>query len=179
MTVPRTLLDKLWDAHEIVQRDDGTSLMWVDRHLVHEGSHHAFAKLKERGMPVAQPQLTFGVVDHYAPTRAGDVAADIRRMIKTLGDNATETGIKLFDLRDPGQGIVHVIGPEQGQSYLHARCFWHARFRRGRDRSRPYPRHADNLAKAAKHHADPLRRQPSERRHRQGYGAALDRAAGF
>ncbi len=109
-----TMLDKLWDAHEIFKRDDGTSLLWVDRHLVHEGSHHAFAKLKERGMPVAQTDLTFGVVDHYAPTRAGDMAPDIRRMIKTLGENARETGIKLFDLRDPGQGIVHVIGPEQG-----------------------------------------------------------------
>jgi 3-isopropylmalate/(R)-2-methylmalate dehydratase large subunit len=114
MSAPRTLLDKLWDAHEIMQREDGTSLLWVDRHLVHEGSHHAFAKLKERGMLVAQPQLTFGVVDHYAPTRAGEVAPDIRRMIKTLGDNTRETGIKLFDLRDPEQGIVHVIGPEQG-----------------------------------------------------------------
>jgi 3-isopropylmalate/(R)-2-methylmalate dehydratase large subunit len=114
MSTARTLLDKLWDAHEIMQREDGTSLLWVDRHLVHEGSHHAFAKLKERGMPVAQPQLTFGVVDHYAPTRAGEVAPDIRRMIKTLGDNARETGVKLFDLRDPEQGIVHVIGPEQG-----------------------------------------------------------------
>ena len=114
MTQARTMLDKLWDAHEVLRRDDGTSLLWVDRHLVHEGSHHAFAKLKSRGMPVAQPELTFGVVDHYAPTRAGEVAPDIRRMIKTLGENAAETGIRLFDLRDPSQGIVHVIGPEQG-----------------------------------------------------------------
>jgi 3-isopropylmalate/(R)-2-methylmalate dehydratase large subunit len=114
MTTQRTLLDKLWDAHEILLRADGTSLLWVDRHLVHEGSHHAFARLKARGMPVAQPALTFGVVDHYAPTRGGDVAPDIRRMIRTLGENAAETGIKLFDLHDPEQGIVHVIGPEQG-----------------------------------------------------------------
>jgi 3-isopropylmalate/(R)-2-methylmalate dehydratase large subunit len=114
MTMPRTLLDKLWDTHEVLQRSDGTSLLWVDRHLVHEGSHHAFAKLKARGLDVAQPALTFGVVDHYAPTRAGTVAADIRRMISTLGTNAAETGIRLFDLHDPEQGIVHVIGPEQG-----------------------------------------------------------------
>jgi len=114
MTQARTMLDKLWDAHEILRREDGTSLLWVDRHLVHEGSHHAFAKLKSRGMPVAQPELTFGVVDHYAPTRAGEVAPDIRRMIKTLGGNAAETGIRLFDLLDPSQGIVHVVGPEQG-----------------------------------------------------------------
>lgn len=114
MTAPQPLFAKLWAAHEIMQRDDGTSLLWVDRHLVHEGSHHAFAKLESRGMKVAAPDLTFGVVDHYAPTRAGEVAADIRRMIDTLGRNARAQGIKLFDLRDPGQGIVHVIGPEQG-----------------------------------------------------------------
>jgi len=114
MTAPQTLFAKLWAAHEIMQREDGTSLLWVDRHLVHEGSHHAFAKLESRGMKVAAPDLTFGVVDHYAPTRAGEVAADIRRMIDTLARNAKAQGIRLFDLRDPGQGIVHVIGPEQG-----------------------------------------------------------------
>lgn len=114
MSAPLTLMDKLWGAHEIMCRDDGTSLMWVDRHLVHEGSHHAFAKLAARDLPVAQPALTFGVVDHYAPTRVGDVAPDIVRMIATLGDNAKRTGIHLFDLMDPAQGIVHVIGPEQG-----------------------------------------------------------------
>lgn len=114
MTAPRTLLEKLWTAHEVLQRDDGTSLLWVDRHLVHEGSHHAFAKLEERGLQVAAPELTFGVVDHYAPTRVGTVAPDIRRMIRTLGENAKAHGVELFDLHDPGQGIVHVIGPEQG-----------------------------------------------------------------
>ena len=114
MTTPQTLLAKLWAAHEIMQREDGTSLLWVDRHFVHEGSHHAFAKLDSRSKKVAAPELTFGVVDHYAPTRAGDVAPDIRRMIDTLGRNAKAHGVRLFDLRDPGQGIVHVIGPEQG-----------------------------------------------------------------
>ena len=114
MSAPQTMLAKLWAAHEVMRRDDGTSLLWVDRHLVHEGSHHAFAKLAERGAPLAAAELTFGVVDHYAPTRNGDVAADIRRMIATLGENAKTHGIRLFDLRDPGQGIVHVIGPEQG-----------------------------------------------------------------
>jgi 3-isopropylmalate/(R)-2-methylmalate dehydratase large subunit len=114
MSGPATLLDKLWDAHEILQREDGTSLLWVDRHLVHEGSHHAFAKLAEKGQPVAQPALTFGVVDHYAPTRDGEVAPDIRRMMATLAENARTHGIRLFDLMDPGQGIVHVIGPEHG-----------------------------------------------------------------
>nr|WP_319385073.1 3-isopropylmalate dehydratase large subunit [uncultured Roseibium sp.] len=116
MTAPRTLLDRLWSAHEIVLREDGSSLLWVDRHLVHEGSHHAFAKLAERAAPVAEPALTFAVVDHYAPTRArdADLAPPVAHMIETLRDNAARHGLKLFDLNDPGQGIVHVVGPEQG-----------------------------------------------------------------
>ena len=61
MTAPRTLFDKLWDCHVITVRDDGYSLLWVDRHFVHEGSHHAFRKLHESKLPVAEPALTFGV----------------------------------------------------------------------------------------------------------------------
>jgi len=116
MTAPRTLLDKLWSAHEIVRRDDGASLLWVDRHLVHEGSHHAFGKLAARGVPVAEPDLTFAVVDHYAPTRGRDRIADpqIKYMVETLRKNARKHSLRLFDLKDPAQGIVHVIGPEQG-----------------------------------------------------------------
>jgi 3-isopropylmalate/(R)-2-methylmalate dehydratase large subunit len=116
MTVAATLLDKLWSSHEVLTREDGTSLLWVDRHLVHEGSHHAFAKLAERGAAVAEPELTFAVVDHYAPTRHREHIADpkIRRMIETLRANATLHGLRLFDLMDPAQGIVHVVGPEQG-----------------------------------------------------------------
>jgi 3-isopropylmalate/(R)-2-methylmalate dehydratase large subunit len=112
-----TLFDKLWAAHEIVRRDDGEALLWVDRHYVHEGSFHAFARLAERGAPVAEPGLTFGVADHYVPTR-GDRHAianpEIARMVRTLDDNAARHGIKLFGLDDPRQGIVHVVGPEQG-----------------------------------------------------------------
>ena len=111
---PRTLLDKLWDAHEIARREDGASLLWVDRHLVHEGSHHAFAAIAKRGLPVAEPGLTFAVVDHYAPTRGAPATPDIARMIATLEENAARHGMLLFGLRDPRQGIVHVLGPEQG-----------------------------------------------------------------
>ena len=116
MTAPRTLLDKLWAAHEILRREDGLSLLWVDRHLVHEGSHHAFAKIAARGLPVAAPELTVAVVDHYAPTRQLGKIADpkIARMIETLRRNAKAHGLRLLDLGDPDQGIVHVIGPEQG-----------------------------------------------------------------
>ena len=116
MTAPQTLLDKLWSAHEIRKRADGASLLWVDRHLVHEGSHHGFAKLAARGLPVAEPALTFAVVDHYAPVRDRDHIADpdIARMIRTLEQNADTHGLRIFGLKDPAQGIVHVIGPEQG-----------------------------------------------------------------
>ncbi len=116
MTAPRTLLDKLWDAHEVLRREDGASLLWVDRHFVHEGSHHAFAKLAGRGLGLAASELTFGVVDHYAPTRDRDRIRDarVRGMIETLEENAAAHGVRLFGLRDPRQGIVHVLGPEQG-----------------------------------------------------------------
>ncbi|MBF9052082.1 3-isopropylmalate dehydratase large subunit [Roseobacter sp. HKCCD9010] len=109
-----TLLDKLWDAHEILRSEEGRSLLWVDRHLVHEGSHHAFAKLAARGARVAEPNLTFGVVDHYAPTRGAAASPAIARMIKTLENNAAAHGVTCFGLKDPRQGIVHVVGPEQG-----------------------------------------------------------------
>lgn len=114
----RALVDKLWEAHEVRRNEDGASLLWVDRHLVHEGSHHAFAKLAHRGLSVAHPDLTFAVVDHYAPTRGrgGPISGDIFRMIGTLENNAKLHGIRLFGLRDPVQGIVHVLGPEQGLS---------------------------------------------------------------
>jgi 3-isopropylmalate/(R)-2-methylmalate dehydratase large subunit len=112
----RTLFDKIWSAHEILRREDGASLLWVDRHLVHEGSHHAFAGLAARGLPVAAPELTLAVVDHYAPTRNRSRIADktIAGMIETLERNAATHGIRCFGLHDPRQGIVHVIGPEQG-----------------------------------------------------------------
>ncbi|MCE8536992.1 3-isopropylmalate dehydratase large subunit [Ruegeria pomeroyi] len=116
MNAPLTLLDRLWSIHEVHRGTDGASLLWVDRHLVHEGSHHAFARLAERALPVAEPGLTFAVVDHYAPTRRAGPIADpaIARMIDTLRGNAARHGLRLFDLNDPDQGIVHVVGPEQG-----------------------------------------------------------------
>jgi 3-isopropylmalate/(R)-2-methylmalate dehydratase large subunit len=117
MSQPQTIVDKLWSAHEIVRRDDGESLLWVDRHYVHEGSFHAFAKLAERGVAVAQPGLTFGVADHYVPTRGArhDIAnPEIARMVRQVEDNTQKHGVRLFGLDDPRQGIVHVVGPEQG-----------------------------------------------------------------
>src|SRR5262245_41587181 len=117
MNEPRTLFDKLWAAHEILRRDDGESLLWVDRHYIHEGSFHAFTKVAERGATVAEPGLTFGVTDHYVPTRGSRRNIgnpEIARMVRQVEDNTAKHHIKLFGLNDPRQGIVHVVGPEQG-----------------------------------------------------------------
>src|SRR5689334_12464466 len=117
MNAPATLFDKLWAAHEIARREDGEALLWVDRHYVHEGSFNAFSQLKARGARVAEPGLTFGVADHYVPTRGSRRHIDnpdIARMVRTLEENTAEHRIALFGLEDPRQGIVHVVGPEQG-----------------------------------------------------------------
>jgi 3-isopropylmalate/(R)-2-methylmalate dehydratase large subunit len=117
MSEPQTLIDKVWSAHEITRREDGATLLWVDRHYVHEGSFHAFAQMQTRGASVAEPKLTFGVADHYVPTRGRARAiADpqIAAMMRTIEANAAASGIELFGLGDPRQGIVHVVGPEQG-----------------------------------------------------------------
>jgi len=114
---PQTIVDKLWSAHEIVRRDDRESLLWVDRHYVHEGSFHAFGKLAERRAAVAEPGQTFGVADHYVPTRGSrrNIAnPELARMVRQLEENCARHGIKLFGLDDTRQGIVHVVGPEQG-----------------------------------------------------------------
>jgi 3-isopropylmalate/(R)-2-methylmalate dehydratase large subunit len=117
MNEPQTLIDKLWAAHEIVRREDGEALLWVDRHYVHEGSFHAFSRLAERGAAVAEPGLTFGVADHYVPTRGSRSAIanpEIARMVRQIEENTAKHHIELFGLDHPGQGIVHVVGPEQG-----------------------------------------------------------------
>ncbi|MDF2232377.1 3-isopropylmalate dehydratase large subunit [Albimonas sp. CAU 1670] len=117
VAAPRTLFDKVWDPHVVVEREDGQSLLWIDRHFVHEGSHHAFARLRERGATVARPELTIGIADHYVPTRTRDLSAaqpQIADMVRRLERNAAEQGVRLFGLNDPRQGIVHVMGPEQG-----------------------------------------------------------------
>src|SRR5215218_7897540 len=114
---PSTLFDKLWRSHEVVTREDGATLLWVDRHFIHEGSFHAFDQLTALGADVARPDLTFGIADHYVPTRArsaGIPDGDIRRMVAGLSANAAANRIALFGLDDPRQGIVHVVGPEQG-----------------------------------------------------------------
>ena len=114
---PSTLFDKLWQAHVVHERADGETLVHVDRHYLHEGSHHAFAALKDRNAALARPDLTFAFADHYVPTRGrGSPIAEpaIARMVRQLGENTAAHGVRLFGLDDPAQGIVHVVGPEQG-----------------------------------------------------------------
>jgi 3-isopropylmalate/(R)-2-methylmalate dehydratase large subunit len=117
MSAPQTIIDKLWSAHEIARREDGAALLWVDRHYVHEGSFLAFDQIRKRRRTVAEPALTFGIADHYVPTHGrGRPIADpsIADMVTKLETNTTGNGIGLFGLGDPRQGIVHVVGPEQG-----------------------------------------------------------------
>jgi 3-isopropylmalate/(R)-2-methylmalate dehydratase large subunit len=117
MAAPRTLFDKVWDDHTIATRPSGDALLWIDRHFVHEGSHHAFRQVDGKGLHVAEPGLTFGVADHYVPTRGRhEPIADpaIAQMVADLSANTNRHGIELFGIADPRQGIVHVVGPEQG-----------------------------------------------------------------
>ena len=116
MSEPQTLIDKLWSAHEISRREDGAALLWVDRHYVHEGSFLAFTQMRERGRSIAEPGLTFGIADHYVPTRRSRPVADpsIAAMVTKFEADAAANHISLFGLGDPRQGIVHVVGPEQG-----------------------------------------------------------------
>ena len=113
----KTLFDKIWQSHEICQNEEGQSLLWVDRHLAHEGSFHAFNKLAERDLPVLHPECTIGIADHYVPTTSRNLIAvqpKVRSVIQQLIDNTHHHGVRLIGLGDPRQGIVHVVGPEQG-----------------------------------------------------------------
>jgi 3-isopropylmalate/(R)-2-methylmalate dehydratase large subunit len=119
MAAPRTLFEKIWSRHAIRSREDGATLLSIDRHLIHDGSRAAFQFLAERGLKVRRPDRTFGTPDHYVPTSSRDMATaepHRRAMVEDLQTNARAAGITLFDLGDPRQGIVHVIGPEQGIS---------------------------------------------------------------
>ena len=117
---PRTMFEKIWDRHRVLERPDGQVLLYVDRHLVHDGSEPAFEMLRRRGLTPRAPERIFGTPDHYIPTDTRDVAAipdpARRAMVETLEQNAAAYGFRIFGLKDSGNGIVHVIGPEQGLS---------------------------------------------------------------
>ncbi|MFM5929350.1 MAG: 3-isopropylmalate dehydratase large subunit [Novosphingobium sp.] len=123
---PRTLYEKIWDAHVVERQDDGTCLIYIDRHLVHEvTSPQAFEALRVSGRKVRRPDLTLAVPDHNLPTTARKDAAGNRlpiadpesaQQLAALERNAPEFGIRYIGATDLEQGIVHVVGPEQGFS---------------------------------------------------------------
>jgi len=118
MSAPKTLFDKIWDAHLIDRDDDGSSLIYIDRHLVHEvTSPQAFEGLRQTNRKVASPERTLAVADHNIPTSdrsKGITDMESRIQIEALEKNAHDFGVPYFPMDDIRQGIVHVIGPEQG-----------------------------------------------------------------
>ena len=118
MTTPRTLYAKIWDDHVVRTGDDGTDLIWIDRHLIHEvTTPQAFEGLRVAGRRVHRPDLTLAVPDHNVPTSHRDQPnpdPQSALQLEMLSRNCAEFGIELIDVFAPEQGIVHVIGPEQG-----------------------------------------------------------------
>ena len=114
----QTIYDKIWNDHLVHQQEDGTSLLFVDRHLIHEvTSPQAFEGLRNSKRKVRQPLLTLAVADHNVPTTDRSIPItdqDSKIQIETLEKNCEEFGINLFGMNDKRQGIVHIIGPEQG-----------------------------------------------------------------
>lgn len=121
LTQPRrTLFEKIWDQHVVMPRPAGPSLLYIDRHIIHEGSFHAFKDMRARGLSIRNPKQVFGVADHYVPTSSRDpddaITPEIKEVILKFDDNMKWSGAHYFSIRDPQQGIVHVVGPEQGIS---------------------------------------------------------------
>jgi len=116
--MPQTLYDKIWNEHLVHEQEDGTSLLFVDRHLIHEvTSPQAFEGLRSSNRKVRQPKLTLAVADHNVPTTdrsKGIDDEDSKIQVDTLEKNCKEFRIELFGMNDKRQGIVHIIGPEQG-----------------------------------------------------------------
>jgi 3-isopropylmalate/(R)-2-methylmalate dehydratase large subunit len=114
----KALFDKIWDRHVVVQRDDGQTLLYIDRHLAHDGSFNGFLKLRKLGLNVKRPDQTFATPDHYTPTHTAnlDLLEDpkAREIVKAIDKNAADFGVTLFPWGDKRQGIAHVVGPEQG-----------------------------------------------------------------
>ena len=120
MAEAATMFDKIWSAHVVQTRLDGATLLHIDRHLVHDGSSNAFRALKQRNLRLRRPDRTFATPDHYVSTLGRDLSAinepSRRSMVEDLEAHTRATGVTLFGLKDPRQGIVHVVGPEQGLS---------------------------------------------------------------
>ena len=116
MSKPRTLFEKIWDSHVVATEDDGTCLLYIDRHLTHEvTTPQPYEGLRQSGRKVRRPDLTLAVIDHNIATdRSEGIEADSQLQIDTLIRNCEEFGVELFHYDDKRNGIVHIIGPEQG-----------------------------------------------------------------
>lgn len=118
MPAPRTMFDRIWEDHSIRQEADGSTLLYIGRHLAHDGSYHAFNALKERGLALHRPGQTFATPDHGVSTlshRPEDIVDPVqRRVVEALEANAATHGFTHFGLNDSRQGIIHVVGPELG-----------------------------------------------------------------
>src|SRR5688572_1101216 len=118
MTKPRTLFEKIWDSHVVHRQEDGTCVLYIDRHLVHEvTSPQAFEGLRAAGRKVRRPDATLAVADHNVPTSdrsEGIKEEESRIQVETLEKNCAAFGVPYFSMNDIRQGIVHIIGPEQG-----------------------------------------------------------------
>jgi 3-isopropylmalate dehydratase large subunit len=116
MAKPRTLFEKIWDSHLVDVQDNGTCLLYIDRHLTHEvTTPQPYEGLRQAGRAVRRPDATLAVIDHNIATdRSEGIPEDSILQIETLRNNCAEFGVELFQVEDPRNGIVHIIGPEQG-----------------------------------------------------------------
>jgi 3-isopropylmalate/(R)-2-methylmalate dehydratase large subunit len=116
----RTIIDKIWDSHVVARRDDGECLLYIDRLLLQENSFHGFDKIRREDRAIRNPGQAFAFSDHYVPTvgrekgLAGIADPEIRNMVELIESDSRDNGITLFGLGDVRQGILHVVGPEQG-----------------------------------------------------------------
>jgi len=112
------MFEKIWRRHVVVDRDDGYTLLYIDRHLMHDGSEGGFAQLRKRKLKLRRPDRGFATPDHYVLSdsrRTADIPdPQHRRLVERITENAAQSGVTLFDLGDERQGIAHVVGPEQG-----------------------------------------------------------------
>ena len=159
---PRTVYDKIWDDHVVDHKDDGASLLYIDRHLVHEvTSPQAFEGLRMMGRSVRAPQRTLAVVDHNVPTTDRSLPiedSESRAQVEQLALNAREFGVEYYDEHDRRQGVVHIVGPEQGFTLPGMTIVCgdsHTSNSRGLWRARAWHRHVGSRACARNADADP------------------------
>src|SRR5712672_4709138 len=118
MTTSKTLYQKIWDSHVVHEEPGQPAIIYIDRHLIHEGtSPQAFSGLRAEGRKVRRPDLTFAVMDHSVPTKdrlLPIIDQDAKAQFDALEKNCKESGVRLFDMNSKHQGIVHIIGPELG-----------------------------------------------------------------